>query len=172
MFNKNSLSIPTALVFFALLGVSAAQAKDEDTPCYTVASVQGSWAVIGTFGANVALSLGVRSVDKNGVFAGTAVINAPTLGSPTGARTIGTVTQNGSFAVNCDGTGTITRVLNGTTTQIDDIVITKGIVKDGRRIATAIQDAQRVPSALVPGGIFVIRVHTRLPSDEDRERER
>jgi hypothetical protein len=37
-------------------------------------------------------------------------------------------------------------------------------------IATAFTDAQRTPSALVPGGIFLTRVHTRLPNDERRER--
>jgi len=43
-------------------------------------------------------------------------------------------------------------------------------VKDGHRIATDLGDAQRVPSALVPGGIFITRVQTRQPGGEERER--
>lgn len=170
MVNKKRMCVQLALGSFVLLGASAAHATDNDDQCYTVASVQGSWAVISTFGANLALALGQRTVDENGTFTGTAVVNAPTPGSPTGQRTITNVTQNGGFVVNCDGTGTITRVLNSTTQQIDDFVITKGAVRHGQRVATEIQDAQRVPSAVVPGGVFVIRLHTRRPGDE-RERE-
>jgi len=171
MFHWNSPSGALALALVVLPGVSVAHAQDNDD-CYSVASVQGSWAVVTTFGADFGKALGTRTVDQNGAFTGTALVNAPAnTTSPnavsflswTGARTITHVTQQGYFTVNCDGTGTITRILNGTTQQIDDFVIIKGIVEHGRRIATEIQDAQRVPSAVVPGGIFVIRVHTRRP---------
>ena len=75
----------------------------------------------------------------------------------------------GTYTVNCDGTGVITRVLTaGTiqTTQEDDFVITGAIEKDGELIATSIQDAQRTPSAIIPGGIFLTRVWTRVPQKE------
>ena len=70
--------------------------------------------------------------------------------------------------VNCDGTGTITRTLTSSTgvvtTQIDDFLITKAIERDdGKLLATALEDATRVPSALVPGGLFVFRSYTRRP---------
>jgi len=160
-----NLSVPTAFVLFGFYGVSAADAQDPQ--CYTAASVQGSWAVLATYGANVALALGERYVDESGNFTAVFVLNGPTAGSTTGERTITTGTQTGSYTVNCDGTGTITRTLtasNGvTTTQTDDFIITGATVKHGQFIATTIADAVRVPSALVPGGIFVTRVHTRLP---------
>jgi hypothetical protein len=159
------LFVPTVFVFFSFLGVSAADA--EDPQCYTAASFQGSWTVLGTYGANIALALGERYVDENGNFTGVFVLNGPTAGSTSGERTITTGTQTGSYTVNCDGTGTITRTLtasNGvTTTQTDDFIVTGAIVKHGQLIATAVSDAVRVPSALVAGGIFVTRVHTRLP---------
>jgi hypothetical protein len=166
-----------AFALFVVFGTSVAYAEDKDD-CYTIASVQGSWAVVTTFGADFAKALGTRTVDENGGFTGTAVVNAPAnTTSPaavsflswTGARTISHVTQVGYFTVNCDGTGTITRILNGTTQQIDDFVITKGTVKHGRRIATEIQDAQEVPSAATQGGFFVTRVHTRQPTESERE---
>jgi hypothetical protein len=39
-------------------------------------------------------------------------------------------------------------------------------VKDGQLIATTIEDAVRVPSALVPGGLFVRRHYTRRPDGD------
>ena len=69
--------------------------------------------------------------------------------------------------MNCDGTGTFTRVVtqaSGTTsTVVDDFAITGAVVKGGRLIATTIVSAQQTPSVVVPGGIFVTFVHTRLP---------
>ena len=154
-------------------GASAATADAQQPRCFTTASVQGAWSLVVTYGANVALALATRSIEANGDFTGTFLLNGPTLGSPTGARTITTGTQVGTYAVNCDGTGTITRTLtasNGVvTTQIDDFIITRAIVDHGRLIATGITDAVRTPSALVPGGIIVTRVHTRLPGHGERE---
>jgi hypothetical protein len=152
--------------------LAASTASAEPPACYTLESLQGSWAIIGTFGANVAKSLGKRDIEENGSFTGTFVLNGPTPGSPTGARTITTGTQNGSYAVNCDGTGTVTRILtasNGTTaSQVDDFVITAAIVKHREFVAIAVTDVQRVPSALVPGGIFVTRVMTRVPDEQQK----
>lgn len=170
---RNKCLVAT-VVLSSLFGVSAASG-DERPECYTVASVRGSWSVIGTFGANVAKSLGVRDVDENGNFTGIFVLNAPTTGSTTGQRTITTGTQTGFFTVNCDGTGTITRIVtasNGTTAnQIDDFVITGSMERGEKLFATSISEAQRPPSALVPGGIFVTRVHTRVHDRNERERE-
>jgi len=167
MFNKRSLFVPAALVSFGLLGMSAAKA-DGDTHCYTLASIKGTYAAIATYGANVALALAIRHFDGEGNLTGTFTLNAPVVGSPTGARTIITGTQVGTYVVNCDGTGTITRTLTSSTgvvtTQIDDFLITKAIERDdGKLLATALEDATRVPSALVPGGLFVFRSYTRRP---------
>ena len=182
MFKRTHLFIWQALVFVMFVQVSAAYAHDNDD-CYTVASIQGSWAVVTTFGANFAKALGTRTVEENGAFTGTALINSPanttsagavSFLSWTGLRMISHVTQIGSFTtVNCDGTGQITRTLTtstGTTQQIDDFLITRGTVERGRRIATEIQDVQEVPSAATQGGFFVTRVHTRQPTDRDRDR--
>ena len=49
------------------------------------------------------------------------------------------------------------------TNQVDDFVITGAIVQNGVLIATSIADAVEVGSVLVPGGILVTRIQTRLP---------
>ncbi len=164
MFTKKSFFVPALVIFTSFAGVSAASAQ---TPrCYSLSSLRGAYSVVATYGANVAMSFGTRSYDGNGNLTGTFLLNAPTAGSTTGERTISTGTQAGTYTVNCNGTGKFFRVLTsstGTTAiQVDDFIITGAIVQNGL-VATAISDAVEVPSALVPGGIFVTRIQTRLP---------
>jgi D-aminopeptidase len=72
----------------------------------------------------------------------------------------------GTYTVNCNGTGKFFRTLVSSTgvtaTQVDDFIITGAMVQEGL-VATSIADAVEVPSALVPGGIFLSRIQTRLP---------
>ena len=166
MSNRRSLFASAALVSFGLLGASVAKA-DGDTHCYTLASLKGTYAVVATYSANVALAIATRHFDGEGNLSGTFTVNAPVVGSTTGARTIITGTQVGTYSVNCNGTGIFTRTLTSSTgvvtTQTDDFVITRAIERDGQLLAMALEDAQRTPSALVPGGLFVIRSYTRRP---------
>ena len=164
MFSKNSLFVLTAIVA-TLLGISGAKA---DTPCFTLASLKGAYAVIGHYEGGIAIALGVREIDEEGNLTGTFTLNEPVAGSTTGARTVITGTQKGAVTtLNCNGTGVFTRVLtasNGvTTTQMDDFVITRAIAKYGHLHATEIRDAQETPSALVTPGVLVTREWTRVP---------
>lgn len=162
MFNKKLWLVASALTLSAFFGASAANAQI----CFTVASLQGTYAVIGDYGAHQAIALGIRNLDGKGNLTGTFTVNEPTTGSSTGARTIVTGTQQGTYTVNCDGTGVITRVLtvNGVqTTQEDDFVITSATFGDWELVAKTIVDAQRTPSTIVAGGIFLTRTWTRVP---------
>jgi hypothetical protein len=166
--------ITAAIGVAAIMQLSASRARADESECFTTTSVRGDWSIVATYGANVAIAIGRRTVAADGSFTGTFLLNGPTAGSTTGARTITTGTQVGVYAVNCDGTGTVTRTLtasNGVvTTQVDDFVITKARVDRGHLLATAIKDAVEVPSALVAGGIFVTRDQTRLGDDPDHQR--
>jgi len=175
MFSKKSLCVPAALILTSFLGVSAANAAPP-TACYTLASLQGSYAVIVNYGANVALGLQAQYLDGAGNLTRTRVLNQPTAGSTTGARTVGTVSATGTYTVNCDGTGTITRIVtrpDGTTAPaVDDFIVTGATLgflgsRGWQFTATTIVDAQRDPSVILPGGVFETRVHTRLP-DRDQ----
>lgn len=165
MFTKR-LFVPAVLIFMSFLGASAANAQV--ARCYTLASLQGNYGIVTTYGANIAIALGTRTYDGNGNMTGTFTINEPTAGSATGARTIVIGTQVGTYTVNCNGTGQISRILtqsNGTvTTSLDDFVITGAIVLGGQLVATSVTDAQEAPRAIVAGGLFVTRVYTRLPA--------
>ncbi len=84
-----------------------------------------------------------------------------------------TGTQVGSVTINCDGTGVFTRTLTtstGTvTTQIDNFIVTKAVkLWNGQLLATALEDMQQTPSAIVSGGVFLTRSYTRLP-DQDAD---
>lgn len=180
MLSKKTL---VAFAAFTILSFLRAPVAKADPQCYGLDSLDGTYAVIGTYGANVALALGVRHFDGNGDLTGTFVLNEPTAGSTTGARTIVTGTQVGTYTVNCDGTGVITRTITASTglvtTQMDNFLITKAKVvhsRDGKDhfVATALSDMQQTPSAIVAGGIFLTRSYTRLPDagqDADRDQQ-
>ena len=164
--SKKSKFVPGALAFGILGAFATANAQPR---CFTAASLQGSYAVVANYGANVAISIGTRTFDGKGNLTGSFTINEPTPGSTTGDRTIVTGTQTGTYTVNCDGTGSVTRTLkasNGVTaTVMDDFVITGAVVGFySQFLATSVVDAQRTPAAIVPGGIFLTRTYTRLPS--------
>ena len=172
MFNRLRLFCPAAFILAGFIGGTNATAQNP--PCYTLASLQGTWGIVGNYGTNLALSLASETIDGQGNLTRNAVINEPsTTGSTTGARTIVTSLNTGTYTVNCNGTGTITRITTtatGTSMGSDNFVITAAIVKPGtllspqpQFIATTIMDAQQNPSTVVPGGIFLTRVHTRLP---------
>jgi hypothetical protein len=163
MCSKKSFFVTAALIFTGILDIAA---NAQTQRCYTLASLKGNYGIVGNYGANVAIALGTRTYDGNGNLSGTFIVNEPTAGSATGARTLVTGTQAGTYTVNCNGTGQFNRILttNGVSTnQVDDFVITGAVVLNGVLVATTIADASEVPSAIVAGGIFLSRVQTRLP---------
>jgi hypothetical protein len=170
MFQQTTASVCQALIF---IGCSAAfTANAQSTSCYTQESLSGTYAVVVDYGANLALGFVTETLDGAGNLTGTFRINQPTAGSATGERTIVTGTQTGTYIVNCDGTGTMERVVTrqdgSIAAQADDFVITSAVAQGSRLIARSILDAAREPSVVVAGGIFLTLTHTLLPSPEGR----
>jgi hypothetical protein len=163
--------ITVAITIGSVLTTVSARAQDA-SPCFDLASLQGNYTIIGTYGANVAIALAKRYMDGKGNLTGTFIVNEPLAGSTTGERNIVSGTQSGTYTVNCDGTGVVTRVLTVGTTQteqFDDFVITRAIFEHGHLIAIGLADATRTPSTIVPGGIFLTRVWSRIPSHGGHE---
>ncbi len=131
---------------------------------YSLASISGNYAVVGTYSANVASVFGVLTFDGLGTLKGSATVNQP---GPNGSRTIAKVTVAGTYSVERDGTGTMSVTVmlpNGTTSDAtEDFVITKAESRDGMLIATSIFDAQQQPSVLISGDVFVTHTYTRRP---------
>ncbi len=165
----NRRKIWLAVAAFAvgsLLTGTTATAQDSQ-PCFTLASLDGVYSIVGTYGANVGVAFGRRTMDGKGNLTATFLVNKPTPGSATGDRTLVSGTQAGTYTVNCDGTGVVTRILTvgiTQTLQYDDFVITGAVMKGDKLIATAVADAQRTPSTIVAGGIFLTRVWTLVPN--------
>lgn len=136
--------------------------------CYTLESLQGSYGVAVHYGASVALALQAESLDGKGNLTRVGPLNQPTAGSTTGERTVASVTSVGTYTVNCDGTGAIARIVTrpdgSKVPAYDDFIITEAVANDGRLTATTIVDAQRDPSVILPGGVFISRTHTLRPT--------
>ena len=170
------LCIPVAILLASFLGVSAANAEDHSSCRYTLASLQGKYAIVVTYLPTfAAMAIGTRSYDGAGNMTGTFIVNGPTAGSTTGARTITKGTQVGTYTVNCDGTGVITRTVTLATGQVetfvDDFVTTAAVPTwSGAMIATTITDVAENPTTAgaAPAGLYQTRVQTRLPSSSSQ----
>jgi hypothetical protein len=165
------LYIPAAILLASFLGVSAANAEDDASCRYTLASLQGKYAIVVTYLPTfAAVAIGTRSYDGAGNMTGTFIVNGPTAGSTTGARTITKGTQVGTYTVNCDGTGVITRTVTLATGQIetfvDDFVTTAAVWERRGIIVTTITDVAENPTTAgaAPAGLYQTRVQTRLPN--------
>lgn len=166
MFQKKIWLVPAVLVSLSLAG--AGSLSGAEPKCFTLESLKGSWSSITEYGTKVGVAYAIRTVDAEGNMTGVFVQNQPVVGDATGARLMSNGTAKGVYKVNCNGTGTVTRTVTSslgvTTFPVDDFIITKAVVKGKQLVATEMIDAQRTPSALVPGGVFVTRIHTRLPN--------
>lgn len=100
MLKKTNLLVAAlCLVFF---GAATANAQDESR-CYTLASLQGSYAIIGHYGAHLALALTEGQFDGQGNFTSTFIVNEPDPTSTTGGRKLVSGSQTGTYTINCDG---------------------------------------------------------------------
>ena len=175
---KMKMLVVGAGLCYVFFGGPTAKAHDEDQDqpaCFTLGSLQGSYGIIGHYGDHLAIALTRGNFDGKGNFTATFVVNEPTPGSTTGARMVVTGSQTGTYTVNCDGTGVITRFVTVSTgvtgTVVSDFVITRAVQRrseDGAPIATALEDAQRTSSFIVLGGVFLTRSYTRLPDGRDK----
>ncbi|MDQ6675854.1 MAG: hypothetical protein M3Z09_00995 [Acidobacteriota bacterium] len=128
-----------------------------------MASLQGDYAVVGTYGANTARLIGTYNADGRGNIKGTARVNLP---GPGNIRVVASISFSGTYTVGDDGTGTINFIVmlpgGGTAPATLDFVMTKAIVLEGMKIATEVATAQREPSSVVDGQ-FVTHISTRRP---------
>lgn len=160
------------LGYFAVAPASTvlAQGHKVNQPAYSLASLRGDYAVVGTYGANVARLIGTYHADGKGYVEGTARVNLP---GPGNDRIVVNISFTGPYTVNPDGTGTLYFTVElpggGTTPATLDFVFTRSEVLDGTKVATEIATAQREPSSVV-NGQFVTHIATRR-SDTRQDRD-
>jgi hypothetical protein len=128
---------------------------------YTLATVCGNYGAIAVYGANIARALGNETLDGKGNVTGAAFVNQP---GPNNTRTITNIGIGGTYSVNPDGSGKMVLTITlpgGTTSSVtEDFVITKVKMIDGVAIASEIQDAQEVPSAVIEDSSLVYHTYT------------
>ena len=160
------------LGYFAIAPASIvlAQGSKTDQPAYSLASLKGDYAVVGTYGANVARLIGTYHADGKGNVEGTARVNLP---GSSNDRVVVNLSFSGPYVVNLDGTGTLYFTVElpggGTAPATLDFVITQSEILDRIKVATEIATAQREPSSVV-NGQFVTHIATRR-SDKKQDRD-
>jgi hypothetical protein len=135
----------------------AAQERSGD---WSLSSLNGDYAIVGTYGSHLARLMGTFFADGQGNFSGSGRVNLP---GPTGQRVLVAISFEGTYTVEADGTGTtVGSVLLPNGARIPsttDFVVTKSTRLRGVRVATELASAQRELSTVV-GGEFVTFVST------------
>ena len=138
-------------------------ASAEIAPVFNLGSLEGDYAVINHYGANLALGIGTVHFDGAGnLLRGTLLLNRPT---STGTRELVSLTSAGTYTMNEDGRGTIfleVTLPDGTIrAATEDFVITRTVWIRGQTVALEIVDEQREPSLVLGNGVFVTQTYTR-----------
>jgi hypothetical protein len=134
----------------------------EFLPAFHLGSLEGDYAVVNHYGANLALGIGTEHFDGNGQLRGTLLLNRPT---SVGTRELVALTSTGTYTVNEDGTGTMVLAVTlpdgSIKTATEDFVITRAVWIRGRTVAVEIMDEQREQSLVLGSGVFVTQTYTR-----------
>jgi len=163
VFSKVNQAALITLLFAAFAACLPAQEHDESkAPVrYSTGSLCGNYGAVAVYGANVARALGFEVMDGHGKITGAALVNQP---GPNDTRTVATIGISGTYTINADGMGTMSLNIalpgGGTATVVEDFIITKSKQVDGVAVATEIQDAQEVPSAVIDESSLVIHTYT------------
>lgn len=161
----NTFQSALVALLFAIspMFLSAQEHDESNAPVrFSAASLCGNYGAIAVYGANVARALGFEVMDGHGkITGGAALVNQP---GPNNTRALVNIGISGTYTINAEGAGTMNLNIalpGGATANVtEDFVITKSKVLDGVAIATEIQDAQEVPSAVIDDSSLVIHTYT------------
>jgi hypothetical protein len=133
----------------------SAQAGDHDRP-YSLASVNGEFALVGTYTGGIARQLGIVHI-KDGDVTGFVRVNVQ--GNTSTQRVVVYISFTGAITIAEDGTGVVTLTVTYPDQSLHeatiDVLITK--VQESRpgRTAMEIEGMQRETPALSPGSLIV-----------------
>ena len=150
--------LPLAFLLLSVIAGSStvsAQKGDHDQP-YSNASVNGEFALVGTYTGGIARQLGVVNI-KDGDVTGFLRVNVQ--GSTPTQRAVVYLTFTGTVAVAEDGTGVVTLTVTYPDQSLHDatldVLITKAHASMGVKTATELATMQRETPALSPGTLIV-----------------
>ena len=131
------------------------QSENHNQP-YSLASMNGEFALVGTYTGGIARQLGIVQVKEGDV---TGYLRVNILGSTPTQRVVVYLSFTGTATVAEDGTGVITLTVTYPDQSLHeatvDILITKGYESRSGRTATEIATMQRETPALSPGSLIV-----------------
>ena len=132
-------------------------AKDQ----FSLATVCGDYGAIATYGPNIARALAFEVMDGHGNLHGAATVNQP---GPNDTRSITKIELSGTYTVDENGMGRMDLTIGlpggGSASVSEDFVITKTKMINGVLIATEMEDAQQVPSAVIDDSSLVVHTYT------------
>jgi len=150
--------LPIALLFASFIaGPSTvlAQHEDRDQP-YSLSSMNGEFALVGTYTGGIARQLGVVHFTDGDV---TGFLRVNVQGSTPTQRIVVYVSFVGTMTIAEDGTGVVTLTVTYPDQSVHqatlDVLITKAYENRGVKIATEIASMQRETPALSPGSLIV-----------------
>jgi hypothetical protein len=165
LFSKAHKAAFITLMLATTSAVLPAQQRDEKHSAvgFTRASLCGNYGAIATYGANVARALGFEVMDGHGKISdGSAIVNQP--GPSDFTRSLSTIGISGTYTINAQGVGTMNLTIalpGGSTANVtEDFVVTRSKIVEGVAIATEIEDAQEVPSAVIDESSLVTHRYT------------
>ena len=164
LYPKTFQAALTALALATLpMILPAQQHEDRRVVGFTAASLCGNYGAVATYGPNIARALGFEVMDGHGkITAGAAIVNQP--GPNDTTRSLATIGISGTYTINAEGMGTMELTIalpGGSTANVtEDFVVTRSKIVDGVAIATEIEDAQEVPSAVIDEASLVIHTYT------------
>ncbi len=171
MFGRKTLLLPFVLVVICCARAPLARAQravsaEQDTKSaqnqpYNLASIDGEYAIVGTFSGSIAGGeLGIVRF-RDGQFSGYLTNNLP--GTTPADRSIYRGSFTGTSTINDDGSGVATVTVtfaNNTSIEVHlDTLITKAREVHGRKVALEIHAMQRESTA----GEFLVQILTRRP---------
>ncbi len=138
------------------------QERKADQP-YSVASLNGEWALVGTYTNGIARQLGVVRFEDGDV---TGFLRVNVQGATPTQRIVVYLSFKGTITVADDGTGIGTLSVTYPDGSLHpatlDMLITKAYERRNAKIATEIATMQRETPALSPGALIVATL-TRRP---------
>ena len=163
---RNAFTAIATVLVLALISNPAVVLAEQSA--YSVESLEGDYAFVGTYSGDVARLVGTAEFDGRGdLTSGSARVVIV-------GGAVKSISYSGQYTMNPDGTGTMTLSIFGVATPPPtvtlDFVISKArILNNGIKIATEIQDALEGPSVVVPGqNSFVTHIFTRRSDREHR----
>ena len=157
-----------------LASAAVAQAQHprgaNQTAPYSLGSLEGTYAAVGTFGDHLAHAQDLFTFDGQGNVSAIGLTNGP---GANGQRVLATLTFSGTYTVDSNGRAvlmlTATTSGGGTATVTEDVLITRAKVTDhGQKVATEWVGMQRQLAVSV-SGTFVTFVATRRPDTMTRD---